>query len=231
MLAVPCCGYICRQSFDAQRLQEVITLSAPIIWGFVKTLQSDRSVRGAHHLGPDVFERLYAANIDPWALSVSPMAHQRYLALLHALGPFTPCRSILDVGCGEGHFTRFLAGMSTNVVGIDVSASAVERAAEHVPAARFICAGLHEYEPPEVFDIVTAVEMLYYVRPVDRALSRLLQLGRTVIVSYSKKHRDEVAAVIEQHPRLTALDFCPFFGMKRFGFTIARFDGLTGVGI
>lgn len=213
-----------------QRLQEVIRLSAPLIWGFVKTLQSDRSVRGAHHVGPEVFERLYAASIDPWALSVSPMAHQRYLALLHAVAPFTPCRSILDVGCGEGHFTRFLAGMSTEVVGIDVSASALERAAEHVPAARFICAGLHEYRPPKTFDVVTAVEMLYYVRPVDRALTRLLELGRTVIVSYSKKHREEVAAVIEQHPRLVALEFCPFFGLKRFGFTVARFDGLADDG-
>lgn len=197
-------------------------MSIPIIRGFVKTLRSDKSVRETDGPGPEIVERLYAANVDPWALTVSPMAHQRYLALLEAL---TPCRSILDVGCGEGHFTRFLTGMSTTVVGIDVSASALGRTAERAPTAQFTCAGLLEYAPPDTFDVITAVEMLYYVRPIDRALTRLLELGQTVIVSYFHKHRAEVATVIEGHPRLAELRFCPFFGLQRFGFTIARFEG------
>ena len=200
-------------------------MSVPIIRGFVKTLRSDKSIREASGSGPEIFERLYAAHTDPWALTVSPMNHQRYLALLETLTASTPCHSILDVGCGEGHFTRFLTGMSTTVVGIDVSASALKRAAERAPTAHFTCTGLLEYVTSDTFDVITAVEMLYYVRPTDRALARLLELGRTVVVSYSNKHRTEVAAVIERHPRLVELRFCPFFGLQRFGFTIARFDG------
>jgi hypothetical protein len=30
---------------------------------------------------------------------------------------------------------------------------------------------------------------------------------------------------VERHPRLVGLEFCPFFGMKRFGFTIAHLRG------
>lgn len=170
-------------------------MSIPIIRGFVKTLRSDKSVRETDGSGPEMFERLYAANVDPWALTVSPMAHQRYHPLLEALTPLTPCRSILDVGCGEGHFTRFLTGTSTTVVGIDVSASALGRAAARAPTAQFTCTGLLEYAPPDTFDVITAVEMSYYVRPTDRALTRLLELGQTVIVSYSNScvHRHSIS--------------------------------------
>lgn len=41
---------------------------------------------------------------------------------------FDPALPIIDVGCGNGTHTRWLAGIFPNVIGIDVSAGAVERA-------------------------------------------------------------------------------------------------------
>lgn len=205
-------------------------MSGEVVRGLARTLWADWRIRRARHSDDDRFERLYAATTDPWALSVSPMAQQRYLAVIDALTPLTPCNSILDVGCGEGHLTRYLTGLSHRVVGIDVSPSAVARAQYSVPSAHFIVSGVDAYQAPKPFDIVTAVEMLYYLPEPARALERLLALGRTVIVSYSNKHRAVVADLVEQHPHVTAVQFCPFFGTKRFGFTIARLRGTESSG-
>jgi SAM-dependent methyltransferase len=193
---------------------------------FLRTRESDRWLRRNAHR--TAFEELYASRPDPWALAISPLAHQRYLQLIETLSAYTPCATILDVGCGEGHFTRYLGGMADRVVGIDVSASALQRAAHRLPAGEFVCAGIEEYTPVEVFDVVTAIEVLYYARPVDRALDRLLTFGRRVVVSYSNGHRHEVAEVVEAHPRLASLERYSFLGTKRFGFTVAQFCGDRG---
>lgn len=197
-----------------------------IIRGFMRTLVSDRELRRTHVRTSDTFERLYCKRPDPWGLAHSPLAHQRYLRAIEALAPFTPCGSILDVGCGEGHFTQYLAAMAPTVVAIDVSPSAITRASNRVAGVRFECAGLHDYQPAVAFDVVTAVEMLYYVMPVASALDRLLKFGRTIVVTYSTKHRAQIEPVVTTHPHLIKLQFCPFFNLQRFGFTIAHFRGV-----
>lgn len=200
-------------------------MSIELVRGVFRTIDADRWLRRARDRHR--FERLYARRSDPWALAVSPMAQQRYLRVIEALAGYTPCETLLDIGCGEGHFTRYLGGMARRVVGIDVSASALTRAVRHSPDIDFVCAGVEEYAPSEPFDVVTAVEVLYYVQPVHLALDRVLRLGRHVFVSYSKGHYAEIGPVVERHPRLVGLQFCPFFGTKRFGFTIAHLRGVV----
>lgn len=54
---------------------------------------------------------------------------------------FDPALPVIDVGCGNGTQTRWLAGLFPTVLGIDVSAGAVERArreAEGIPNAHFM---------------------------------------------------------------------------------------------
>lgn len=200
-------------------------MSIELVRTVFRTIDADRRLRRT----PDRqgFERLYARRSDPWALAVSPMAQQRYLGIIDALTRYTPCETLLDIGCGEGHFTRYLGGMARRVVGIDVSPSALARAANHSPNIDFVCAGIEEYTTGEPFDVVTAVEVLYYVQPVHLALDRVLRLGRHVLVTYSKGHYAEIGPIVERHPRLLGLQFCPFFGTKRFGFTIAHLGGVV----
>jgi SAM-dependent methyltransferase len=52
-----------------------------------------------------------------------------------------PALPVIDVGCGNGTFTRWLAGMFPEAIGVDVSGSAVARAGAEsgdVPNARFL---------------------------------------------------------------------------------------------
>ncbi|MDJ0378780.1 class I SAM-dependent methyltransferase [Cryobacterium sp. PH31-L1] len=54
---------------------------------------------------------------------------------------FDPALPVIDVGCGNGTYSRWLAGLFPNVLGVDVSSGAVERARQEttdLPNARFM---------------------------------------------------------------------------------------------
>jgi SAM-dependent methyltransferase len=109
---------------------------------------------------PEAFEALYARRPDPWGVLASPLAQQRYLTMVEAVSAFSPCRSILDVGCGEGALTRYLVGCATHIAGIDASKTAIARVRRLVPRASFHCTTLDAFVADQVFDVVLAVEVL-----------------------------------------------------------------------
>jgi SAM-dependent methyltransferase len=72
-----------------------------------------------------------------WDTDIGPEADQ-YATVLH--GRMNPSLPIIDVGCGNGRWTRWLAGRFPVVIGVDVAASAVHRAADEshgVPGVSF----------------------------------------------------------------------------------------------
>ncbi len=52
--------------------------------------------------------------------------HARHVEIIHRLG-IQPCRA-LDLGCGRGRNSRYLAGQGFSVVGIDISGLAIAEA-------------------------------------------------------------------------------------------------------
>src|SRR5262249_52239646 len=148
---------------------------------------------------PDDFEALYARRPDPWGVMASPIAQQRYLRLVETVAQLAPCASILDAGCGEGSLTRYLVGSATDVWGIDASPTAIKRAQQLVPKATFRCCTIEAMDPGRWFDVVLAVEVLYYVPSVDRAIEKLLSLGRHVIVSYTNRERERIEPHVDPY--------------------------------
>ena len=76
--------------------------------------------------------------------------------------------------------------MCDELVGIDVSGRAIERARARCPKAQFLAGdsftpALGGHRP---FDLVVACEVLYYVKDVTAELERLRQLGRACLVTY-----------------------------------------------
>ncbi|TWP39024.1 class I SAM-dependent DNA methyltransferase [Leekyejoonella antrihumi] len=63
-------------------------------------------------------------------------------ALLAALVEMSGDGTIADLGCGPGHVTRHLAGLRTDVVGIDISPRMIEIAREAAPGVRFEVASM-----------------------------------------------------------------------------------------
>jgi 2-polyprenyl-3-methyl-5-hydroxy-6-metoxy-1,4-benzoquinol methylase len=136
---------------------------------------------------------------DPWGLEWRPSQSERYHQMIDVLGaalrarPAAP-RAVLDVGCATGAFTallaRALSGSATEVRGIDMAELAVARARVRHPTLTFDCLTLEEASArlPWPFDLVTMLEVIYYVPEVARAAAlrrvrALLKPGGVVLVS------------------------------------------------
>lgn len=140
-------------------------------------------------VGPnDNFERLDLAYTieDPWNMD-SPGEIARFEATNRIIArEFGRLDSLLEIGCGEGHQSAWLARVANRVHGLDVSEKAVERARQRVPDGQFDAADLFTHTWPGStprFDLVTACEVLYYMSDVERTLARMSELGRNCLVT------------------------------------------------
>ncbi|MGW6492999.1 class I SAM-dependent methyltransferase [Streptomyces sp. NPDC055056] len=107
----------------------------------------------------------------------------------------------LEAGCGEGADALWLAGRGWQVTGVDFSAQALHRAAEHTPvplAGRLTWqqADVRDWEPGDIprYDLVTA-SFIHFPRPVRRAVfaalaARVNPGGHLVIIGHHPSDLD-----------------------------------------
>lgn len=154
---------------------------------FLKRLWMKCFVGIEHTVYRDAFERLDRAYQipDPWNQN-STKERARYARTNEFIRRHcASTRTILEIGAGEGHQTRFLLDMAEEVVGLEVSSRALARATRHCPAATFIRASF----PPAPqgirtpFDVVLAAEVLYYMGDVDAAVAAMNRCGRCCVAS------------------------------------------------
>lgn len=90
---------------------------------------------------------------DPWL--------ERWLPLVKRHAGAQP---ILELGCGSGRDTETLAAAGLRVVGIDLSAEAIEEARARVPSARLHCQDIRAPfpEPAGTVGVVVASLSLHY---------------------------------------------------------------------
>lgn len=137
----------------------------------LKALRQDLTVSAA-----TAFDHLYAEapQNDPWASGAPQYQYQRrkYNALVGFL-PERPYRRALDLGCGLGLFTERLALCAEEVVGIDISAVAISRAADRTRSfgnVRFQQGDILVLDPElnGSFDLVVIADTIYYLPPPIR---------------------------------------------------------------
>lgn len=107
---------------------------------------------------------------------------------------------VLDLGCGQGYFSRLLASRGARVTGIDISTRLVARAdayeKEHPLGIRYIAmdaGAAADHFPAESFDRVTACMSLLDMPHPDQVLDgcrRLLRAGGRVLASIPNPHTD-----------------------------------------
>jgi len=113
-------------------------------------------VRRAWNESAGAWEDFVEGGLDLYRLEVHGPA------LLAACRPVEDLR-VLDVGCGQGYFTRQLASEGGHVVGIDAAAKQIENARRHeevrplgIEYRAMDAARISRYWSPGRFDLVTA---------------------------------------------------------------------------
>jgi SAM-dependent methyltransferase len=88
---------------------------------------------------------------DPWL--------ERWLPLIDSKVAGIP---ILELGCGSGRDTQVLASAGHRVVGVDLSASAIEKAVVRVPSCEFHCQDIRAPFPIRATGVVLSSLSLHY---------------------------------------------------------------------
>jgi SAM-dependent methyltransferase len=124
----------------------------------------------------NAFDQLYtdAPKHDPWAANQPQYQYQRrkYDALIRLI-PKRSYRRALDLGCGLGLLTERLAHCAQQVVGIDVSAVAIDsiadriRGLDNVQLRQGNILELGE-ELDGSFDLIVVADTIYYLPPPIR---------------------------------------------------------------
>lgn len=123
---------------------------------------------------------------DPWGMD-SPRETFRFKKTSEAIrGQFGVVGTLLEIGCGEGHQSRYLVDVCDRLYGTDVSRVAVTRAKTRCDRGTFWAGDVlggdgHKLSP---VDLVVACEVLYYLPDVASALDRMSQLGSACFVTY-----------------------------------------------
>lgn len=124
---------------------------------------------------------------DPWDME-SGLEQARFEAtnriIERHLGPVD---TLLEIGCGEGHQSRYLAQVSQRLHGVDISPQAIRRARERLPQSMFEVADIHTQPwggQRHGFDLVTACEMLYCLPDPAPVLRQMQHLGRRGLVTF-----------------------------------------------
>ena len=104
---------------------------------------------------------------DPWLA--------RWLTLIGERAGGLP---VLELGCGGGRDSAVLVAAGLHVVGVDLSAEAVERARECVPSAEFHCQDIRAPFPlAQASVVVASLSLHYFPWPETEALvERIRQL-------------------------------------------------------
>lgn len=132
-------------------------------------------------------DRLYLLG-DPWGLDTTrERLRFRETARIIQVKIGEHLESLLEIGCGEGLQTAYFAPLAKRIVGLDPSAHAVKRArAKGIKNAEFEVGDLLSYKVAGLarYDLVTACEVLYYMKDLEEAYERLRVLGRACLVTY-----------------------------------------------
>ncbi|MFA5356536.1 MAG: class I SAM-dependent methyltransferase [Candidatus Omnitrophota bacterium] len=96
----------------------------------------------------------------------SPLMTARHLCAYEFAGRFVKGKAVLDIGCGEGYGSHYLAGSAKNVTGIDYSKEAIEHAKNKYPLDNlaFYSVNIKELDSiKDKFDIICSFQVIEHL--------------------------------------------------------------------
>jgi 2-polyprenyl-3-methyl-5-hydroxy-6-metoxy-1,4-benzoquinol methylase len=114
--------------------------------------------------------------------------HNRYYHRYLAKHVPVPCEKAMDIGCGIGEFTRFLAGRSKEVTGYDLSPVMLEKAKERSEGCRNIMYRLQDVMEVSFaenqYDCIASIATAHHL-PLEQFLAKArdgLRPGGTLVI-------------------------------------------------
>jgi len=110
------------------------------------------------------FEEMYQDFDDPWEQTTREEWASEKAAALNLIRKLK-ARKVIELGCGLGHYTHKIDAVGVDVLGVDVSETAINRAKTLYPGCNFIVADIldfdiyREYRP----DIIVMAEITWYI--------------------------------------------------------------------
>ena len=170
-----------------------------------KSLWTRTLLQGVHHGDRHrQFDVLYRVR-DPWGLDCD-RERVRFEATNRIIRrEFGTVGSLLELGCGEGLQSRYLAAVCDKLYGVDVSPVAVHRARQCCPNASFHSGDIMLIDRVagcDRFDLVAACEILYYIKDISGFLDRMSTLGQACVVTYYIAHNARLDREIARFPNV-----------------------------
>lgn len=187
---------------------------------------------------------------DPWGLEWRPSQKFRYLHTLQAIERFFKADSlrVSDIGCATGIFTHlvkdYFKNIPSQIIGMDISAVAIERAAAKFPGIEFVHSeDIESYarQFKAQNNVVICLETLYYIEPQHRAqiIEQLLDLleddGLLVISSLNARapylNKEEILQLLKDVEvlQVSSLYLKPVLLVERLGIKSERLLRKMGV--
>ncbi len=134
---------------------------------------------------------------DPYAL-VARRQHLKIERAFSLVDGFR-AREALELGCGEGRWSKHCAALADHVTAIDISDLAIRRAlkANQLPNVTFRQGDVVSIDqPPESLDFVFCSEVLYYLtlEQLDRTVERVVELltpGGKLLMVHARSRKDD----------------------------------------
>ncbi len=114
------------------------------------------------------------------------LTRQRFLSqFLEAIRTHVDLRSAVDVGCGVGYFSKFLADLGLNVIAVDGRDENAAEGRRRHPEITFLTKDVEDRAFPQIgtFDFVLCVGLLYHLENPFQALRNLQAVtGRILFI-------------------------------------------------
>jgi SAM-dependent methyltransferase len=115
------------------------------------------------------FEKMYrnesAGQYDSWEQD-APSIYKQIDKLLAFEAIGSQSGTILDLGCGKGHFTNLLATRENKIIGVDISLTAIDIAKTRYPSIDFKVDDVEDsvlLSNGAIQDLIVARALLYYL--------------------------------------------------------------------
>jgi predicted TPR repeat methyltransferase len=194
-----------------------------------------KQARRRQRVAPAFFEDLYVRDDDPWSFETSEYEGEKYAHMVRTLAGRRFDRA-LEVGCSIGVFTEHLTAVADEVLAIDVSSRAVDRARTRLAGragVEFAVAAFPEEPAATEWNLVVCSDVLNYldIDSLAHATARLraiLERGGTVLAVHWREESTRFpfnGDEVHDH-LLDELDAWHALDDRRPEYRLDRFDGV-----